>query len=183
MRCACADRVNAVVQGQRQEARRRAEVQLPRQLDAFAAALRLGAVQLVARHMVAAGVFRASIDAGGRRTVTADEAFAAVNRAVADRPPLARFAAEHRDHLHEQLVYVDPQELLRGPLVRKAKAMEALGGYLKRQLDAAESMLQRLQQLEARLPAWKTAARASETVALELVMDPHEVQWTGRPSP
>lgn len=174
MTCTCLDRIEQYARGRTQEARRRAEHELPMRLSAFAEAMKEGAVGLVARRLVRAGVFRASLDAQGAREVAQDACLNAVQTAVDGHGPLEDFYATHRKALQEQMDFVDPKELLRGPTRVHSGRMERLGSLLGAELRAAEEMMVRLETLQERLPAWTAQARAAAGPRVERITDPHE---------
>ena len=74
MSCECVERFRDLVEERRVKAGRLLERDLPRRLEGFAEAMRLGAVQLVARQLLRAGVFRVSLDLSGSRDVSVEAA-------------------------------------------------------------------------------------------------------------
>ena len=93
MVCDCVERFRVTAEERRSKAGRMLEVDMPRRLDAFAAAMRLGAVQLVARQLLRAGIFRVSLDLNGSRDVSIDSALDAVRRVVTNRPGLGTISS------------------------------------------------------------------------------------------
>jgi hypothetical protein len=158
----------------RSKAGRLLEIDLPRRLDAFAEAMRLGAVQLVARQLLRAGVFRVSLDLDGSRDVSIEAAVDAVNRVVGARPRLQEFVRKHWSVVVEQAVYVNPEDVLPKRVHNRERLKETFGGYLDTSLDAAERMLDQLEALERRLPAWKSFVRGADVPRVEPVMDFHD---------
>jgi len=158
----------------RSKAGRMLEIDLPRRLEAFADAMRLGAVQLVARQLLRAGVFRVSLDLNGSRDVSVESAVEAVKRVVAARPRLQRFVREHWADLVEQANYVNPDDVLPKHIRNRERLSETFGGYLDSSLDGAERMLDQLEVLERRLPVWKSFVRGADVPRVEPVMDFHD---------
>lgn len=158
----------------RSKAGRLLEIDLPRRLDAFAEAMRLGAVQLVARQLLRAGVFRVSLDLEGSRDVNIEAAVEAVNRVVGARPRLQEFVQKHWSVVVGQAVYVSPEDVLPKRVHNRERLKETFGGYLDTSLDAAERMLDQLEALERRLPAWKSFVRGADVPRVEPVMDFHD---------
>jgi hypothetical protein len=135
--------------------------------------MRDGSVQLVARRLLRAGAYRAALEKGAGGKVTPGASLEAAFRAAAARPILQQFLQANSNSLYEQMHTVDPEEFqvrVRG----RRRFREALGGHIDRELDAAERLLSQLEQLEKRLPAWKSYARAAETPRIEIVADIHE---------
>jgi hypothetical protein len=150
------------------------EIDLPRRLEAFAEAMRLGAVQLVARQLLRAGVFRVSLDLNGSRDVSIESAVEAVKRVVAARPKLQKFVREHWADLVGQAGYVRPEDVLPKRVRNRERLSETFGGYLDSSLDGAERMLDQLEVLERRLPIWKSFVRGADVPRVEPVMDFHD---------
>ena len=163
-----------MVKQRRVKAGRLLERDLPRRLEAFAEAMRLGAVQLVARQLLRAGVFRVSLDLGGSRDVGREAAVDAVKRVIAARPRLQEFVRKHWSVVVEQSVYVNPEDVLPKRIRNRERLKETFGGYIDRSLDAAEKMLDQLEVLERRLPVWKSFARGADVPRVEPVMDFHD---------
>ena len=163
----------------RSKAGRLLEIELPRRLDAFAEAMRLGAVQLVARQLLRAGVFRVSLDLNGSRDVDIDAAVDSVRRVVAastraGAPRLQEFVQKHWNVVQQQAVYVNPEDVLPKRIHNRERLKETFGGYLDTSLDAAERMLDQLEALERRLPAWKSFVRGADVPRVEPIMDFHD---------
>jgi hypothetical protein len=150
------------------------EIDLPCRLEAFADAMRLGAVQLVARQLLRAGVFRVSLDLNGSRDVSIESAVEAVKRVVAARPRLQKFVREHWGDLVGQAGYVSPEDVLPKRVRNRERLSETFGGYLDSSLDGAERMLDQLEVLERRLPVWKSFVRGADVPRVEPVMDFHD---------
>lgn len=163
-----------MVEDRRTRAGRILEVDLPRRLEAFAEAMRLGALQLVARQLLRAGVFRASLDSGGSRDVSVDSMMGAVRRVVAARPRLEGFLREYWDVVVGQAVYVNPDDVLPKRIRNRERLSETFGGYIDRSLDAAEKLLDQLETLERRLPVWKSFVRGADVPRVEPIMDYHD---------
>jgi len=163
-----------MAEARRDEACRNLEVDLPRRLQGFADAMRLGAVQLVARQLLRAGVFRASLDLDRFRDVGAEAAVEAVGRAAAARPRLQEFMRGYWKVIAEQAVYVTPESVLPKRVVNRERWREQFGGFLERSLDAAERWLDQLEALEKRLPVWKSVVRGADVPRVEPVMDVHD---------
>ncbi len=174
MVCGCVERFRGLVEERRVRAGRLLERDLPRRLEGFAEAMRLGAVQLVARQLLRAGVFRVSLDLGGSRDVDREAAVEAVKRVVGARPRLQKFVRRYWHVVVEQAVYVDPKDVLPKRIRNRERLKETFGGYLDRSLDAAERMLDQLEVLEKRLPVWKSFARGADVPRVEPVMDFHD---------
>ena len=174
MTCDCVERFRSMAEERRSKAGRLLEIDLPRRLDAFAEAMRLGAVQLVARQLLRAGVFRVSLDLDGSRDVSIEAAVDAVNRVVGARPRLQEFVRKHWSVVVEQAVYVNPEDVLPKRVHNRERLKETFGGYLDTSLDAAERMLDQLEALERRLPAWKSFVRGADVPRVEPVMDFHD---------
>jgi hypothetical protein len=172
--CDCVERFRGVAEERRSKAGRILEVDLPRRLDAFAAAMRLGAVQLVARQLLRAGIFRVSLDLNGSRDVSIESALDAVRRVVANRPGLERFVRENWVAIVGQSEYVNPEDILPKRIHNREKIGEKFGGYLTSSLEAAERMLEQLEILEKRLPVWKSFVRGADVPRVEPVMDYHD---------
>jgi hypothetical protein len=150
------------------------EIDLPCRLEAFAEAMRLGAVQLVARQLLRAGVFRVSLDLNGSRDVSIESAVEAVKRVIAARPRLQKFVREHWADLVGQAGYVSPEDVLPKRIRNRERLSETFGGYLDSSLDGAERMLDQLEVLERRLPVWKSFVRGADVPRVEPVMDFHD---------
>lgn len=174
MTCDCVERFRSMAEERRSKAGRLLEIDLPRRLDAFAEAMRLGAVQLVARQLLRAGVFRVSLDLEGSRDVSIEAAIEAVNRVVGTRPRLQEFVRKHWSVVVGQAVYVSPEDVLPKRVHNRDRLKETFGGYLDTSLDAAERMLDQLEALERRLPAWKSFVRGADVPRVEPVMDFHD---------
>ena len=176
MVCECVERFRSIVESRRVKATRLLERDLPRRLDAFAEAMRLGAVQLVARQLLKAGVFRASLDMDGSRDLDVDVSVDAVRRVVSARPRLQNFVRRYWHVLVEQSGYVDPKDVLPRRIRNRERLRETFGGYIDRSLDAAERLLDRLEDLERRLPVWKSVVRGADVPRVEPIMDFHDSQ-------
>jgi len=163
-----------MVKERRIKAGRLLERDLPRRLEAFAEAMRLGAVQLVARQLVRAGVFRISLDLDGSRDVGREAAVDTVKRVIGARPRLQEFVRRYWSVVVEQAAYVDPEDVLPKRIRNRERLKETFGGYIDRSLDAAERMLDQLEVLERRLPVWKSFARGADVPRVEPVMDFHD---------
>lgn len=174
MVCECVERFRGMVEERRVRAGRLLERDLPRRLEGFAEAMRLGAVQLVARQLLRAGVFRVSLDLDGSRDVGREAAVDAVKRVVGARPRLQEFVRKYWSVVFEQAVYVDPEDVLPKRIRNRERLKETFGGYIDRSLDAAEKMLDQLEVLERRLPVWKSFARGADVPRVEPVMDFHD---------
>ena len=174
MVCGCVERFRGLVEERRVRAGRLLERDLPRRLEGFAEAMRLGAVQLVARQLLRAGVFRVSLDLDGSRDVGREAAVDAVKRVVGARPRLQEFVGRYWSVVVEQAAYVDPRDVLPKRIRNRERLKETFGGYLDRSLDAAEKMLDQLEVLEKRLPVWKSFARGADVPRVEPVMDFHD---------
>lgn len=174
MVCGCVERFRSIVETRRVDATRLLESDLPRRLDAFAEAMRLGAVQLVARQLLRGGVFRASLDLDGSRKVSTESAVEALRRIVAPRPRLQRFVHKYWHVLAEQSAYVDPSDVLPHRIRNRERLRETFGGYIDSSLDAAERSLDRLEILERRLPIWKSLVRGADVPRVEPIMDFHD---------
>jgi hypothetical protein len=174
MVCECVDRFRSMAEERRLKASRNLEIDLPRRLESFAAAMRLGAVQLVARQLLRAGVFRASLDSDRMHDVSVESAVDAVSRAVAARPKLQAFCREHWDVVVGQAAYVDPVTVLPKRVHNRERWRESFGGYLDSSLDGAERWLSQLEVMESRLPVWKSVVRGADVPRVEPVMDFHD---------
>lgn len=174
MVCDCVERFRGVAEERRSKAGRMLEVDLPKRLDAFAAAMRLGAVQLVARQLLRAGVFRVSLDLNGSRDVSMDTSLEAVRRVVAGRRGLEQFVKERWVDIVGQVEFVNPEGILPKRIHNREKIGEKFGGYLTSSLEAAERMLEQLEALEKRLPVWKSFVRGADVPRVEPVMDYHD---------
>jgi hypothetical protein len=174
MVCDCVERFRSMAEERRSKAGRMLEIDFPRRLEAFADAMRLGAVQLVARQLLRAGVFRVSLDLNGSRDVSIESAVEAVKRVVAARPRLQKFVREHWADLVGQAGYVNPEDVLPKRVRNRERLSETFGGYLDSSLDGAERMLDQLEVLERRLPVWKSFVRGADVPRVEPVMDFHD---------
>jgi len=174
MVCDCVERFRSMAEERRSKANRNLEIDLPCRLEAFADAMRLGAVQLVARQLLRAGVFRVSLDLNGSRDVSIESAVEAVKRVIAARPRLQRFVREHWADLVGQAAYVSPEDVLPKRIRNRERLSETFGGYLDSSLDGAERMLGQLEVLERRLPVWKSFVRGADVPRVEPVMDFHD---------
>ena len=174
MSCECVERFRDMADSRRAEARRLLERDLPGRLEAFADAMSLGAVQLVARQLLRAGVYRVSLDLRGSRDVSREAAVEAVKRVIGGRPRLQEFARRYWHVLAEQVAFVDPEGVLPKRIRNRARLKETFGGYLDAALDAADRLLDRLEVLEKRLPVWKSFARGADVPRVEPVMDFHD---------
>lgn len=174
MNCGCIERFRELIGNRRREAERRLSEELPRRLEAFAEAMRAGALQLVARNLLRAAVFRASLDQGCSREISLESVRQAVPRAVANRPRLQAFLENHWEAIFEQCAYVDPADMLPKRVRDRERIKESFGGSLDRSLDAAERMLDQLETLERRLPVWKSMVRGTDAPRVEPVMDYHD---------
>ena len=174
MSCECVERFRGMADSRRAQARRLLERDLPRRLEAFADAMSFGAVQLVARQLLRAGVYRVSLDLKGSRDVSKEAALEAVKRVVGGRPRLQQFVRKYWHVMVEQVAFVDPEDVLPKRIRNRARLKETFGGYLDAALDAAERLLDRLEVLEKRLPVWKSFARGGDVPRVEPVMDFHE---------
>jgi hypothetical protein len=76
--------------------------------------------------------------------------------------------------LASQLPFVDPEDVLPHRFRNRERVMEALGGFLDAELDAAERYLRQLEDLERRLPVWQSIARGGDVPRVEPVMDFHD---------
>jgi hypothetical protein len=170
--CDCVQRLREIAKDRIAETRNLLEHELPKRLDVFTGAMREGAIQLIARRLLRAGAHRAKLDKGMGGQVSPDDALRAVPRVVSERPLLSQFIATNADALREQVRMVDPQTL--HVKARREKFKESLGGRIDAELDAAERLLKQLDQLEKRLPTWKSYARSAETPRMEIVTDIHE---------
>lgn len=174
MVCGCVERFRSMAEERRSKAGRMLEIDLPCRLEAFAEAMRLGAVQLVARQLLRAGVFRVSLDLNGSRDVSIESAVEAVKRVIAPRPRLQKFIQEHWADLVGQVAYVNPEDVLPKRIHNRERLSETFGGYLDSSLDSAERMLDQLEVLERRLPVWKSFVRGADVPRVEPVMDFHD---------
>lgn len=174
MVCECIERYRSMAEERRSRAGRLLEVDLPHRLEAFAEAMRLGAVQLVARELLRAGIFRVSLDLGGSRNVSQEAAIEAIKRVIVPRPKLQEFVKKYWNILIEQVVYVNPEDVLPRRIRDRELLKETFGGHLDRSLDAAERMLDQLEVLERRLPVWKSFARGADVPRIEPIMDFHD---------
>ena len=174
MACDCVERFRSMAEERRSKAGRMLEIDLPRRLEAFADAMRLGAVQLVARQLLRSGVFRVSLDLNGSRDVSVESAVEAVKRVVAARPGLQKFVREHWADLVGQAGYVNPEDVLPKRVRNRERLSETFGGYIDSSLDGAERMLDQLEVLERRLPVWKSFVRGADVPRVEPVMDFHD---------
>jgi hypothetical protein len=174
MVCDCFERFRSMAEERRSKASRMLEIDLPCRLEAFAEAMRLGAVQLVARQLLRAGVFRVSLDLNGSRDVSIESAVEAVKRVIAARPRLQKFVREHWADLVGQAAYVNPEDVLPKRIRNRERLSETFGGYLDSSLDGAERMLDQLEVLERRLPVWKSFVRGADVPRVEPVMDFHD---------
>jgi len=172
--CDCVRRFRSMVEDRRARAGRMLEVDLPRRLEAFAEAMRLGALQLVARQLLRAGVFRASLDLEGSRDVSVEGMIGAVRRVVAARSRLEEFLRRYWDVVVEQAAYVNPEDVLPKRIRNRERLSETFGGYIDRSLDAAEKLLDQLEALEKRLPVWKSFVRGADVPRVEPIMDYHD---------
>jgi hypothetical protein len=174
MVCDCVERFRSMAEERRSKANRNLEIDLPCRLEAFADAMRLGAVQLVARQLLRAGVFRVSLDLNGSRDVSIESAVETVKRVVAARPRLQKFVREHWADLVGQAGYVSPEDVLPKRIRNRERLSETSGGYLDSSLDGAERLLDQLEVLERRLPVWKSFVRGADVPRVEPVMDFHD---------
>jgi len=172
--CECVERFRVMADSRRAEARKMLERDLPRRLEAFAGAMSLGAVQLVARRLLRAGVYRVSLDLEGSRDVSREGAVEAVRRVVVARPRLQEFVRRYWQVLVEQSVFVEPEDVLPHRIRNRERLRETFGGYLDAELDAAERYLGQLEDLERRLPVWQSFARGGDVPRVEPVMDFHD---------
>lgn len=174
MVCDCVERFRSIIETRRTSASRMLEIDLPKRLDAFADAMRLGALQLVARHLLRAGVFRASLDIDDPHNVSVERMIDGVRSTVAARPRLQDFLRKYWGVVVEQAAYVSPENVLPKRIHGRGRWRETFGGYLDRSLDAAEKMLEQLEALEKRLPAWKSLVRGADVPRVEPIMDYHD---------
>ncbi len=179
MVCDCVERFRGMAEARRSTASRLLEIDLPRRLEAFADAMRLGAVQLVARQLLRAGVFRASLDLGGSHDVSVESAVEAVKRVVSSSARtgalrLQEFVRGHWADIVEQANYVNPEDVLPKRIRNRERLSETFGGYIDGSLDSAERMLDQLEVLEGRLPVWKSFVRGADVPRVEPVMDYHD---------
>ncbi len=174
--CDCVERFRVTADERRINASKMLEDEMPKRLDAFAEAMRLGAIQLVARQLLRAGIFRVSLDLNGSLEVSVESALNAVKRVVANNPELTRFVQEHWDEIASQAIYVHPEDALPKRIHNREKISEKFGGYISTSLEAAERMLQQLKTLEKRLPVWKSFVRGADVPRVEPIMDYHDSQ-------
>ena len=174
MVCECVDRFRSMAEERRSKANRSLEIDLPQRLESFADAMRLGAVQLVARQLLRAGVFRASLDLDTLHNVKAEDAVEAVRRAVATRPKLQEFVRSNWNVVVEQAVYEEPKDVLPKRVHNRENWRKTFGGHLNSSLDGAERWLDQLESMEKRLPVWKSVVRGADVPRVEPVMDFHE---------
>ncbi|MEM3380923.1 MAG: hypothetical protein QXQ11_02020 [Candidatus Bathyarchaeia archaeon] len=174
MDCDCVKRFRSMVEDRRSTAGHILEVELPRRLDTFTDAMRLGAIQLVARQLLRAGIFRASLDMNCSKNVSLSSAVEALRRVVEARPRLQGFLEKCWDIVVEQAVYINPDDVLPKRIRNRERLKETFGGYLDRSLDAAERLLNQLENLEARLPVWKSYVRGADTPRIDPIMDYHD---------
>lgn len=174
MDCECVKRFRDMVEDRKRRATEMLEKYLPQRLEAFAEGMRLGVLQLVARHVLRAGVFRASLDLGGSREVDVDTILEALERVVRGRPRLREFLQKHWEIIDEQKVYIDPRDILSKKKPKGQHLAEAYGGYIDRSLDFAEKFLDQLESLEKRLSVWKSLVRGADVPRIEVIMDYHD---------
>jgi len=174
MVCECVERFRSMAEERRSKASRSLEIDLPQRLQGFADAMRLGAVQLVARQLLRAGVFRASLDLDRFRDVSVESAVEAVRSAVATRPRLQEFVSDNWNVIAEQAVYVAPEDVLPKRVHNRERWREQFGGFLERSLAAAERWLDQLESMEKRLPVWKSVVRGADVPRVEPIMDYHD---------
>jgi hypothetical protein len=174
MVCGCVERFRDLVEERRVKAGRLLERDLPRRLEGFAEAMRLGALQLVARQLLRAGVYRVSLDLGGSRDVSREDTVEAVKRVVSGRSRLREFVGRYWSVVVEQVAYIDPVDVLPKRIRNRSRLKETFGGYIDSSLDSAERMLDQLEVLEKRLPVWKSFARGADVPRVEPVMDFHD---------
>lgn len=172
MVCDCVERFRSMIEDRRNKANRRLEEELPKKLENFAEAMRLGALQLVARYLLKAGIFRASLDLSNPREVSRNEMIEGVKRVVVGRPKLEKFLNKQWEVVVKQIPYVDPSNVLPKRILKRWR--ETFGGYLEANLAAAEKMLEQLEALERRLPVWKSLVRSADVPRVEPVMDYHD---------
>jgi hypothetical protein len=132
-----------------------------------------GGVQLVARRILRAAAYRIKLDGEAKGQVTPEAALAAVPRVVTGRPLLRQFVENHNSAIQEQTHTINPKDF---HVPSKGRFREALGGHIDAELDSAERSLKHLEQLEKRLPAWKSYARSVDAPRLEIVSDIHDSQ-------
>ena len=176
MMCDCVDRFRVTAEERRTRASKMLEDEMPKRLDAFAEAMRLGAIQLVARQLLRAGIFRVSLDLNGSTEVRIESALDAVRRVVANKPELTQFVQEYWDEIATQSIYVHPEDILPKRFNNRENIGEKFGGYMSTSLEAAERMLQQLKTLEKRLPVWKSFVRGADVPRVEPIMDYHDSQ-------
>ncbi|MBC7128061.1 MAG: hypothetical protein H5T32_07625 [Candidatus Methanosuratus sp.] len=171
MDCPCFKRMREIADVRRQDVVNEYDQKLPKRLETFAEAMRRGAVEVVARKVLKAGVYKSSLDMDGSSEFGQGEILRAAKIVVSRRPDLARFVENNWDVLVEQAAYVPPKEVL--PKRRKQNWRESFGGHIDTALDEAEKMLRQLAELDKRLPVWKNLIRGAEIPRVELVMDIH----------
>ena len=174
--CDCVERFRVTAEECRTKAGKILEDEMPKRLDAFAEAMRSGAIQLVARQLLRAGIFRVSLDLNGALDVSIESSLNAVRRVVTNKPELVRFVQEHWEEIIGQSVYVHPEDILPKRIHNREKIGEKFGGYLTSSLEAAERMLEQLEVLEKRLPVWKSFVRGADVPRVEPIMDYHDSQ-------
>jgi hypothetical protein len=174
MVCDCVERFRGMAEERRSKTGRMLEIDLPCRLEAFADAMRLGAIQLVARQLLRASVFRVSLDLNGSRDVSIESVVEAIKRVVVARPRLQKFVREHWTDMVGQAGYVNPEDVLPKRIHNRERLSETFGGYLDSSLDGAERMLNQLEVLERRLPVWKSFVRGADVPRVEPVMDFHD---------
>ena len=102
--CDCVERFRVTAEERRTKASKMLEDEMPKRLDAFAEAMRLGAIQLVARQLLRAGIFRVSLDLNGSIDVSIESSLGAVRRVVTNKPELIRFIQEHWEEIVSQSI-------------------------------------------------------------------------------
>lgn len=173
--CDCVKRFRNIVENRRSEAKKLLESELPQRLEVFAEAMRLGVIQIVARSLLRAAVFRASLDLDGSTNLSTENMLNAVKRVVMPRPKLKKFLETHWDIVVEQANYVNPKEVLPKKKILSRKSLsETFGGHIDSNLDAAEKSLTQLEILSGRLPGWKSSVRGADVPRVEVIMDYHE---------
>lgn len=174
--CDCVKRFRSMIEDRRSNAKDMLEKDLPQRLEAFAEAMRLGAIQLVARHLLRASVFRASLDLNGSRDVSVDHILRVLRLVVDTRPRLKEFLPKYWDEIVSQAAYINPKDVLPKKIRNREHLSETFGGYIRGSLDAAEKSLDQLEALDRRLPAWKSFVRGVDVPRIEPIMDYHDYQ-------
>jgi hypothetical protein len=173
MMCSCRKSIELALASAKSRGRL-AEIEQAEKLESFREGMREGAYELVARHLFRSGIYFASLDNGLERRPSANLVREALNKRLADTSAALReFFQANLPSIMRQSESIDPEELLRGILRHRAKAVGLLEGNGLREIEQAEKVLERLNKLNNYLASWKEGVREEAKVEVVEIADMH----------